>query len=324
MLSAQWIGKRQVHWNRLEELIATCGRRGVGVLDHRELRELALLYRQTGADLSTARGDASSTELARRLNDLLGRAHNLLYAAHARERHSLWRFYSRQFPRVFRSCWRETALATALFAAGGALGVALATSGPGFARFLLGPEMIDTIDRGQMWTHPILAIKPLAATGIMTNNLAVSFSAFATGIFGGLGTLYFMVFNGLLIGVVGTACHRAGISLSLWSFVAPHGALELPAIFIAGGAGFVLARGILLPGLLPRKDALVLAGRQAIQLLLGVIPLLVVAGLIEGFVSPTPAAPAMKLVTGAAIFVLLALYLTACGRQAPVTPGSAP
>jgi len=324
MLSAQWIRKRQVHWNRLESLITACGRTGVSALDYRDLQELALLYRQTGADLSTARSDPSSAALARHLNDLLGRAHNLLYAAHARERHPIWRFYSRGFPRVFRACWRETALATTLFLLGGALGVALTSTAPGFARFLLGPEMIDTIDRGEMWTHPILAIKPLAASGIMTNNLAVSFSAFATGIFGGLGTLYFMVFNGLMIGVVGVACHQAGMSLSLWSFVAPHGVLELPAIFIAGGAGFVLARGILLPGLLPRKDALVREGRRAILLLLGVIPLLVIAGLIEAFVSPTPVSPAVKIMTGAALLVLLVLYLGACGKGQAVIPDSAP
>lgn len=323
MLSAQWIRKRQVHWNRLESLVTACGRRGVSALDHRELQELALLYRQTGADLSTARSDASSAALARHLNHLLGRTHNLLYAAHSRERHPIWRFYTHAFPRVFRDCWRETALATALFIAGGALGIGLTTSEPGFPRFLLGADMIDTIERGEMWTHSILAMKPLAASGIMTNNLVVSFSAFATGIFGGLGTLYFMVFNGLMIGVVGVACHQAGLSLSLWSFVAPHGALELPAIFIAGGAGFVLARGILAPGLLPRTDALVVAGRRAIRLLLGVFPLLVIAGLIEGFVSPTPVSPALKLMTGAALLVLLGLYLGACGRDGTITPDSA-
>lgn len=324
MLSASWIRKRQAHWDRLESLVTACSRAGVSALGHRELQELALLYRQTGADLSSARADPSSAELARHLNHLLGRAHNLLYAAHARERHPIWRFFTHRFPRVFRASWRETALATALFAAGSALGAGVTLSEPGFARHLLGPELIDTIDRGQMWTHSILAIKPLAASGIMTNNLAVSFGAFATGIFGGLGTLYFMAFNGLLLGVVATTCHRAGMSLSLWSFVAPHGVLELPAIFIAGGAGFVLAGGLLAPGLLPRADALVIAGRRAIQLLLGVIPLLVVAGLIEGFVSPTPAPPSLKLMIAGALFVLLGLYLGACGRSEPITEDSVP
>lgn len=323
MLSTHWVRRRQQHWERLEALVAACGRTGVSALGHHELQELALLYRQTGADLSAARGDPSRAAIARRLNDLLGRAHNLLYTAHRDERHAIWRFYTHRFPQVFRACWRETALAVALFAVSGLVGAALTYRVAGFARFLVGPELLDTIERGQMWTHSILAMKPLAASGIMTNNLAVSFAAFATGILGGLGTAYFMLFNGLLIGVIAAACHQAGMSVALWSFVAPHGALELPAIFIAGGAGFVLGRGVLAPGLLPRGDALALAGRQAIQLLLGVIPLLVIAGLIEGFVSPTPIAPWLKFLAGGALLVLLLLYLLLPGRGV-VTAGSVP
>jgi uncharacterized membrane protein SpoIIM required for sporulation len=306
--------KRQPHWSRLESLIAECGRRGISALDRREVRELALLYRQTAADLSTARGDPSSAALARHLNDLLGRAHNLLYTAQPSNRHPIWDFYVRQFPAVFRECWPETALATVTFALGGLLGAALAATEPGFTRLLLGPEMLDTIERRQMWTHSLLAMKPLASSGIMANNLAVSFTAYATGIFAGLGPLYMMFFNGLLIGVIGLACFDVGMSTALWSFVAPHGALELPAIFIAGGAGFVLARGLLLPGALSRRDAMAVAGTRSIRLLLGVIPLLVIAGAIEGFISPTPIAPLFKFVIGGALFVLMALYLTVCGH----------
>jgi uncharacterized membrane protein SpoIIM required for sporulation len=182
--------------------------------------------------------------------------------------------------------------------------------------------MIDTIDRREMWTHSILAVKPLASSAILTNNLSVAFSAFALGILAGLGTLYIMVFNGLMIGVIGTACHRAGMSVPLWSFVSPHGALELPAIFIAGGAGLVLARGILAPGGLPRREALAESGAVAIRLLLGVFPLLIVAGVIEGFVSPTLIDPAVKFAIGAALFVLLSLYVGGTARshsRQPVT-----
>ena len=119
-----------------------------------------------------------------------------------------------------------------------------------------------------------------------------------------------MVFNGVMIGVIGSACHHAGMSMALWSFVAPHGALELPAIFIAGGAGLVLARGVLAPGSLTRREALAESGALSIRLLLGVVPLLVIAGLIEGFVSPTALEPAVKLLIGFSLFVLLALYVT--------------
>ena len=165
-------------------------------------------------------------------------------------------------------------------------------------------------------------MKPLASSAITTNNLSVSFAAFAGGIFAGLGTVYIMLFNGVLIGTVAVACHRAGLSVPLWSFIAPHGALELPAIFIAGGAGLVLARGLLAPGFLARKDSLAQGAAVAVRLVLGVIPLLIVAGLIKGFVSPAGIPTGMKFTLGASTLVLLAGYV---GLTRPaVREGSAP
>jgi uncharacterized membrane protein SpoIIM required for sporulation len=313
-VSSAWIEKRKAHWSRLEALMAR-GHRGVRDLPHPELRELALLYRQTAADLSTAREHPASAQLASYLNGLLGRAHNVIYAPRPARLSAIAGFFARTVPRIFRATWMYTAAATALFALGGVCGVALALTEPGFERFILGGDMMDTIARGEMWTHPIVAVKPLASSAIMTNNLAVSFAAFATGILAGLGTTYMMVFNGLMIGVIGAACHRSGMSLALWSFVAPHGALELPAIFIAGGAGLLLARGVLLPGFLTRRESLMDAGGTAVRLLLGVVPLLLIAGVIEGFVSPIDIHPGLKFLVSAAMFVLLALYLTLAGRN---------
>jgi uncharacterized membrane protein SpoIIM required for sporulation len=109
--------------------------------------------------------------------------------------------------------------------------------------------------------------------------------------------------------VVGSACYGAGMSLGLWSFVAPHGVLELPAIFIAGGAGLVLGKGVVFPGTLPRRDSIAEAGAEAIRLLLGALPLLVIAGIVEGFVSPTSAPVAAKFAIAVSLFVLLVLYL---------------
>ena len=134
----------------------------------------------------------------------------------------------------------------------------------------------------------------------MTNNLTVSFMAFAFG-FTVIGVVYMMIFNGLLIGVIGTACWFSGMSVQLWSFVAPHGVLELPAIFIAGGAGLRLAYGLLFPGFLSRREALARAGTESVKLLLGVVPILVIAGVIEAFVSPTGLAVALKFGMAAAL-----------------------
>lgn len=309
-VSARWIETRQRYWDRLEQLVNACDRRGIAALTHEDLRELALLYRQTAADLSVARDDAGSAALARSLNALLGRAHNLIYAGRAPRTRGIFQFYARVFPAVFRDTLPYTLAAVALFAAGAAAGAAMAAADPAFERVMLGGRMMDTIEAGRMWTHSIVAIKPFASSAIMTNNISVSLAAFAGGIVAGLGTVYMMLFNGLLMGVIAVACQRAGLAVSLWSFVAPHGVLELPAIVIAGGAGLMLGKALLAPGALPRREALTESAALAIRLVLGVIPLLIVAGTIEGFVSPSDASAATKFTIGAAGFVLLAAYLS--------------
>jgi uncharacterized membrane protein SpoIIM required for sporulation len=275
------------------------------------------LYRQTASDLATVREDVTSNQLSFYLNQLLGRAHNLIYMGHKQKISGLVRFYTETFPQVFRETFWQTFLAFLIFTVTGVATWAVTLHDPAFAHRVLGPEMMATIERREMWTKSIVTIKPLAASGIMTNNLAVCFTAFAMGITAGIGTIYMMFTNGLLIGVLGAATWQAGMALQLWSFVAGHGALELPAIFISGGAGLEIARGMLFPGLLPRRESLALAGGRAARLMIGIIPMLVVAGVIEGFVSPSGLATPLKFLLSAVLFTALTTYLARVGRPDP-------
>ena len=258
-----------------------------------------------------------SQRLAQYLNQLLARGHNLLYMGRRSRPRGILRFYSHGFPQMFRSTLPYTVGAFALFLAGAVTGLLTTLADPSFQRFFLPPPLVQAIERRVMWTHSILTIKPLATSGIMTNNLTVGFTAFALGITGALGTIYLLVTNGLLMGVVGAACWQAGMSLELWSFVAPHGVLELPAIFIAGAAGLLLGRGLLFPGLRGRREALVHYGGQAVRLVLGLIPMLVLAGITEGFVSPGRAPAPGKLAVAGCWGALLFLYLFRAGREKP-------
>lgn len=316
MISTRWLERRKPHWTKLEALLNQSSRDGLKSLTRSDLQELSLLYRQTAADLAAIREDRGSVHFARYINQLLVRAHNTIYSGHRASPMAVVSFFWKTYPAAFRRNLRHCLLATAIFAVAGVVGAVLTYQNPDFKVKLLGPEMVETIDRHQMWTQSIVGIKPLASSAIMTNNMTVGFTTFALGITGGLGTIYMMAFNGLLIGVIGTACWLSGMSLQLWSFVAPHGVLELPAIFIAGGAGFRIAQGLLFPGVLPRRDSLARAGVEAVQLLLGTIPILIIAGLIEAFVSPTGLAIPLKSSMAAALFVLLNLYLFGLSRDA--------
>ena len=316
MIKPRWLGKRQPYWDRLQQIVERSGRRGLAALSYHELQELGLLYRQVAADLASIREDPMSRRLADYLNQLLARAHNLIYMGRRPRPRGIWRFYQNEFPQVFRATFAYTLAGFALFLVGALVGFLATLGDPAFQRHFLGGVMADAIERRVMWTHSIVTIKPLASSAIMTNNLTVSLSAFAMGITGGFGTIYILATNGLLLGVISAACWQAGMNLQLWSFVAPHGVLELPAIFIAGGGGLLVARGLLFPGLLPRRAALTNYGGLGVRLALGIIPILVFAGITEGFLSPSSLPAAAKFVFALGAGGLFALYLTQAGRPA--------
>src|SRR5580698_4309093 len=319
MISTRWLEKRKPHWSKLESLLNQSSRSGLKSLSRSDLQELSLLYRQTAADLAALREDAGSVHFARYVNQLLVRAHNTIYSGRPASAKPIFDFFWRTYPAAFRRNLNQCLLAFSIFIVGGFVGAILTYQNPDFKVKLLGPQMVETIDRHEMWTHSIVGIKPVASSAIMTNNISVSFMAFAAGITAGIGTIYMMAFNGILIGVIGTACHLSGMSLKLWSFVAPHGVLELPAIFIAGGAGFKIAYSLLFPGFLPRRESIARAGSDAVKLLLGCVPILVIAGTIEAFVSPTELAMKFKFGLAAALFILLILYLFWAPAEKPTT-----
>jgi uncharacterized membrane protein SpoIIM required for sporulation len=314
MISTYWLEKRQSHWKRLEQLLDQVQQAGLRALTRLELQELGLLYRQAAADLSALREDPTGKSYARSLNLLLSRAHNTIYAGEKSSARGIIHFYRHTYPQIFRDNLRLINIAFLIFVVGGLAGMLLALTRPDYMRLFLSPPMMETIERHKMWTDSVVSFSPAASSRIMTNNITVSFTAFAMGITAGVGTVIAMFFNGLLIGVIGVACWLNDMSLSLWSFVAPHGVLELPAIFIAGGAGFRLAQGILFPGMLSRKDSLAKAGGEAVRLVMGVVPILIIAGSIEGFISPSSLPWQWKFTLAGAVGVIFFSYLFFCAR----------
>jgi uncharacterized membrane protein SpoIIM required for sporulation len=314
MISTYWLEKRQSHWKRLEQLLDQVQQDGLRSLTRLELQEMGLLYRQAAADLSALREDPTGKSYARSLNLLLSRAHNIIYAGEKSSARGIVHFYRHTYPRIFRDNLKLINIAFLIFVVGGLAGMLLAVTRPDYLRLFVSPRMMETIERHKMWTDSVVSVSPAASSFIMTNNMSVSFMAFAMGITAGAGTVFSMFFNGLQIGAIGVACWLNDMSLSLWSFVAPHGVLELPAIFIAGGAGLRIAQGMLFPGLLSRQDSLAKAGGEAVRLLMGTVPILIVAGSIEGFISPSSLPWQWKFTLAGAIAVIFFSYLFFCAR----------
>jgi len=309
LLSNHWLHKRRPHWERLAWLLAQAESGGLRQLTRDELRETALLYRQVASDMSALRQDPTARAYTEHVNQLLARAHHIIYSSRRTSFLHVFRFLRDQYPAIFQSQIRYVLLSLAVTLGGALLGCVLTLARPQFMRQMLGPQMVETIERHEMWTQSVVTVAPMMSSFLMTHNLTVSFLAFASGIVFGLGTAYFMFLNGLLLGVIGVACQQHGMSVDLWSFVAPHGALELPSIILAGAAGFRLGHGVLFPGVYRWKDSVGLAGVEATRLVVGIIPLLMIAGTLEGFFSPSAAPVWLKFSVGAALFTLLLLWL---------------
>ena len=274
-----------------------------------ELQEMALLYRQIAADLSVLRQDGTAHTYTAHVNQLLARAHHIIYSGRKTNLLTIFRFLRDQYPVIFQRQIGYVLASVIVSVAWGLLGAALTSARPEFMRHFVGPQMIATMERHQMWTESIVGVEPKASSMIMTNNLSVSFITFAGGLVFGLGTFFALFQNGMMLGVIGAACHQYGMSLALWSFVAPHGSLELPAILIAGGAGFRLGRAMLFPGELRWKESIARGGIEATELVSGIIPMLVIAGCLEGFFSPSKAPIWLKFTVGGLLFTLLLLWL---------------
>ena len=309
ILSNQWILKRRPYWDRLSSLLAQSDSSGLDQLSRAELQEMALLYRQVAADLSVLRQDPTSRTYAQHVNQLLARAHHIIYSGQKTNLLTIFRFLRDEYPAIFQRQIGYVAASLLVSTAFGLLGAALTSARPEFMRHFVGPEMIATMERHTMWTESVVSVAPLASSAIMTNNLSVSFITFAGGIVFGLGTFLALFQNGIMLGVIGAACHHYEMSLALWSFVAPHGSLELPSILIAGAAGFRLGHSMLFPGPLRWKESVARGGVEATQLVSGIIPLLVIAGSLEGFFSPSHAPIWLKVTVGGLLFLLLNLWL---------------
>jgi uncharacterized membrane protein SpoIIM required for sporulation len=314
----RWIARREPNWQNLDRLLQQTEKKGIKSLSATEIKQLASLYRSVAADLARAQTNKIGNSITQDLQRLTTRGYNQIYQG---SRHQEWQavkqFYLEDFPRIVQESAIQIAIATAIFVLVALIGWWYAWQDPVFLSLTVPEYLIEKVrDKGELWMGSIVGIEPLASSQIMVNNLSVSFAAVAGGISGGIYTLYLMALNGLHIGTVATLVAQNNLAYPFWAFVFPHGSLELPAIFLAGGAGLLLGQAIIFPGKYRRFDALKINGLKAAQLLFGIVPMLIIAGIIEGFFSPSPIIPnPIKYLTGIVLFACLVLYCTRSSKN---------
>ena len=315
----QFITARQADWARLEALSTRATRGRLSELTPTEIEELGRLYRQASSDLARARRDYPADRLTLYLNRLVATSYTAIYREGGWSWRRIARFYSTDFPRLVRKQWVYVAIAAALlFLPAIAAWIAVVVQ-PGTAAALLPDQVYDRVqsflERHELWTNIPVQQRPYASSAIMTNNIQVTFVAFAGGLLAGLPTVAVLILNGVNLGAIAGLCQVYGAGLDLWTFVFPHGFIELTVICLAGGTGLRLADAILRPGMLSRAAQLRLAAREAVQMLLGGAGLLVVAGLIEGNISPSETPAWLHFAFGLLTGVLLYSYLILAGRR---------
>ncbi len=308
----RWLARQEPRWQRLELLLQQAESKSLKQLSASEVQELSGLYRLVAADLARAKARQVGPAITEKLQGLTMRGYAQIYQGGRRQEwqkiidFGLW-----GFPKVVQETWLQSAIATTIFGLGALVGWWYTWRDPAFMNVMIPPHIIELVqDKGELWMGSIVGSEPLASSNIMQNNISVTLGAFAGGMLMGLWTTFILWINGLSIGAIATLVGQNNLAYPFWAFVFPHGALELPAIFLSGGAGLCLAQGILFPGQNKRLDALKIAGGKAIQLMFGVVPLLVIAGIIEGFFSPSPIVPsAAKYLVGLLLFFGLIFYV---------------
>ena len=317
MPTDRFITQRKNAWQRLEDLLKLLDTASLRRLRREEVRELGRIYRRTASDLAIARAESRDPRLVNYLNSLVIRAHGRIYRADAQGGKRVRQFFTHEFPQTFRRTWRYTLLSFTVFTVFAVFGFLGTHFDPEFSE-LVGVEPAFRelyIETKTPWWEQLNESNQEGASSIMTHNIQVTIYTFAFGATAGLGTLFYLALNGANIASVVALTYRAGFGNDLVTFMVAHGVVELSCIFIAGGAGLLIGSAILMPGNFTRADALRTRGMEAVRLMMGVALLLVVAGTIEGFISPAPIDPRIKYGIAGLTGVTLYSYLLLVGRE---------
>lgn len=319
-VARKWLAQRIGLWRHLGDQIER-HRSSRQPLDIEESRSFIQAYQTVQGDLMLAKSEAPDSDVTRQLQDLLVQANRELARPVYHLRSDIYQTVSRDVPAALQSIRGKLAFVTALMGLSILLGWTLVVVFPELASLFMSPGMIDTVQRGELWTREIFSVTPAALMSltIMSNNIVVALTAFALGVFYGIGTFYIVVLNGMLLGSVFAYTNQYGIAGDLFEFVIAHGCVEVSVIVVTAAAGFSLGDAIAHPGEAARATRFRESAREGWLLCMFCIPFLVGAGVIEAYVSPSDAGLPAKATVGVAYWMVFVIALTgAWSRSRPI------
>ena len=308
MREEQFIEINSNMWRELENLYALVNKKGIKSLSSIDVKRFLHIFRQCSHHLAYARTHYSKSSVVMYLNSLVGKCHSHVYAVKKISPGNLARYVTYEFPNLLKEYRWYILSSFGFFAIGLIVSFLLVSLNADNASMFLPQNMIEGMKSGKhsagQWNYPLMS------SYLMSNNITVCLKAFALGITLGIGTIYVLFFNGAMLGALAALVYLYGNPISFWSLILPHGIIELTAIFIAGASGLIIAKHLLLPGEYTHKSALIAGAKKAISLIIGVVFMLIIAGLIEGFFTPLNIFDGTKLLFAAITGLILVVYFS--------------
>ncbi|WP_261304148.1 stage II sporulation protein M [Paenibacillus andongensis] len=304
---SRFIREHKSQWTELEQLLIQLNKRK-SRLQASHVNRFTELYKVASAHLATLQTHMPADETTLYLNHLVSQAHNAMYKENNKSSKQMKEFFLHYFPSLIHVRSIFVGFALFLFLLGGLLGFLSVWNDPLNLSVIMPGAMADSIDPSKTAAPRGDLHSPLVSTAIMTNNIRVAVLAFISGVTLGIGTIYLMINNGLIVGALAAVFMQSGKSYVFWAYILPHGIIELTAIFIAGGAGLYMGYRFFVPGPYPRKLRFLESAKESAQLLIGTIPLFIIAGIIEGYITPSTMSLEVKYLIAGVTLLLLGLY----------------
>ena len=317
MKEDKFINKNISSWQKLEGYNETLSKHGLSGLESDEIKDFISLYRNLSHHLSYARAFFPDSNIAAYLNQLIGTSHNYVFVREEKGLAGFKHYACTGLPLAVKSSRGFIFASFLIFTAGALFAFALTLADPFYGNFFFPGVSVSDLNldpaNDGAWAYALFS------SFIMTNNIRVSFFAFALGATAGIGTVYILFYNGLILGALAGIVAYGGGSLAMFfAMILPHGFIELMAIFITGGAGLMIGKGMLVPAHLSRRDSAVKAAKKAAYFIPAVVIMLVIGGLIEGFFTPMAIDYRLKLIFSFLTALLMFAYYRFFVRRAAV------